>query len=292
MTVVVVGDVMDDVLVRPRTRVSPGSDTGSEIRRSPGGSGANQAAWLASLGVPVRFFGRCGAADAERHAAALQRAGVDARLAADGAAPTGTVVVLVVDGERNMFTDRAANANLAPADLPPSLEGVAHLHLSGYPLLDPSSREHVARLLRAAGDSGVPVSVDPSSESGLRATGPGEFLAVTGGAAVAFPNGAEARLLSGRPDCEAAAIALTEHYLTVAVKLGADGAVVACRGDAPFHVPARPAEVVDTTGAGDAFCAGFLAAYLRGARPAAAAGAAVEAAARAVTRLGARPQEG
>jgi sugar/nucleoside kinase (ribokinase family) len=291
MTVVVVGDVMDDVLVRPRTAVSPGSDTESEIRRSPGGSGANQAAWLASLGVPVRFYGRCGAVDAGRHAAALRRAGVDARVAADAVEPTGTVVVLVAGDERSMFTDRAANRRLSEEDLPRSLEGVAHLHVSGYSLFDPSSRVHVAGLLRAARGSGVPVSVDPSSESDLRAVGPDEFLAMTDGAAIAFPNGAEARMLSGRVDSEAAAVALTEHYATVAVKLGAEGAILACRNGPPLHVAAEPVEVVDTTGAGDAFCAGFLAAFVRGAGPKAAARAAAATAARALTRLGARPPE-
>lgn len=65
MTVVVVGDVMNDVVVRARGPVEVASDTDSEIRSSPGGSGANQAAWLATLGVAVIFYGRVGGADAK-----------------------------------------------------------------------------------------------------------------------------------------------------------------------------------------------------------------------------------
>ena len=90
MTILVVGDVVDDISVQPLAEVTPASDTPATIRMAPGGSAANVAAWLGSLGVPTRFVGRVGADAVERHAAALQAHGVDARLAADPELPTAT----------------------------------------------------------------------------------------------------------------------------------------------------------------------------------------------------------
>lgn len=296
MRVVVVGDVMNDVVVRALGPEEAGSDTDSEIRHSPGGSGANQAAWLGVLGVPVGFHGRAGAADVEEHAAALRRCGVDARLAADPAVPTGTVVVLVAgDGERSMFTDRGANLRLCRDDLPGDLEGVALLHVSGYSLFGSPAREAVPELIADAVRRSVPVSCDPSSESYLRRIGPDRFLSLTAGVETLFPNAAEARLLAGGAggaagagDEEIAAM-LTAHYPTVVVKLGRRGALHATRRGPCVRVEAPGAPVVDTTGAGDAFCAGYLAAALKGESGVDAARSGLRAAAHAVGRMGARP---
>ena len=131
--ILVVGDVIDDIVVRPLEPVAPATDTRSAIVPRPGGSGANTAAWLGALRAPVRFAGRVGAADVGRHADALAAHGVDARLAADDEAPTGSIVVLAHD--RTMFTARGANATLSAADLPDDLlDGVNHIHVSGYAL--------------------------------------------------------------------------------------------------------------------------------------------------------------
>ncbi|MGH8987749.1 MAG: carbohydrate kinase family protein [Acidimicrobiales bacterium] len=288
--VVVVGDVMNDVVVRALGPFEAGSDTGSEIRRSPGGSGANQAAWLATLGVPVRFYGRAGVSDLGEHAAALLRSGVDARLAADLELPTGSIVVLVEEGgERSMYTDRGANTRLGDADLPADLRGVAHLHVSGYALFDPGTRPAVAGLVARAIGERVPVSTDPSSVSYLREMDPERFLALTAGAETIFPNAAEAGLLTGRRDVHEAAQVLAESYPTVVVKLGRDGALLARRGAPPVRVDALCVTVVDTTGAGDAFCAGYLAARWGGAGPEQAVHAAVGASAQVTARMGGRP---
>jgi sugar/nucleoside kinase (ribokinase family) len=293
MTIVVIGDVMDDVLVRVRAPVAFGSDTDSEIRCAPGGSGANQAAWIGSLGVPVRFYGRVGAPDVARHEHALCSAGVEPHLAGDPDLPTGSIVVLVAaDGERTMFTDRGANHRLTAEDLPMSLEGVAHLHVSGYSFFDERPAAHVAALVQAAADRSIPSSVDPSSESYIARIGKAAFFARTHGVSLAFPNAAEARLLTGRDEPAEAAVALTEHYETVALKLGATGAVVAVRGAEPVKVPSPEVRVVDTTGAGDAFCAGFLAAQLAGGLPEACARLGVATAAGALGHLGGRPHPG
>lgn len=289
--VLVVGDVIDDVIVRPLAPTAYGTDTPASIEATPGGSGANQAVWLAAGGTRVRFVGRVGAADLDRQRRALTEAGVEARLVADAAAPTGTIVILVApDGERTMYTDRGANLRLCADDLPDAvLDGVAALHLSGYALFDPEVRAAVLDLVDRARRRGLPVSIDPSSTGFLATVGPADFLDWVAGTDVLFPNLDEGRLLSGEDDPAAVAAALLEHVPLVALTLGADGAIVAARGTAPVEVPAVDVEVVDTTGAGDAFCGAFLGAWLAGADPTGAAERGVAAAAGAVRALGARP---
>jgi sugar/nucleoside kinase (ribokinase family) len=296
--VLVVGDVINDVLVQAPWPLALGDDNPAEIRSQPGGSAANQAAWLATLGLDVVFAGRAGVRDAEFHRRELARFGVEPRLAADESVPTGAIVVLVgPDGERTMITDRGANRRLGPADVPAALlDDAALLHLTGYSFFEPGPRAVVRRLLAEAGRRGVPVTVDPGSAAFLAApsVGPAAFLGWTRGAAVCFPNLDEAAVLTGADALQAAdpaamAAVLTGYYGVVVVKLGAEGAVFAAPGSAPGRVAAEPAAVRDTTGAGDAFCAGFLAAWLGGAPVAVACAAAAETAARAVSSLGGRP---
>lgn len=176
------------------------------------------------------------------------------------------------------------------------LDDAALLHLTGYSFFEPGPRAVVRGLLAEAGRRGVPVTVDPGSAAFLAAPsiGPAAFLGWTRGAAVCFPNVDEAAVLTGAnplPAADPAAMAavLTGYYGAVVVKLGADGAVYAAGDTTPGRVAAVPAAVRDTTGAGDAFCAGFLAAWLDGASLAAACAAAAETAARAVSSLGGRP---
>jgi sugar/nucleoside kinase (ribokinase family) len=297
--VLVVGDVINDVLVQAPWPLALGDDNPAVIRSMPGGSAANQAAWLAALGVDVVFAGRAGARDAEFHRRELARFGVEPRLAADESVPTGAIVVLVgPDGERTMITDRGANLRLGPADVPAALlDDAALLHLTGYSFFEPGPRAVVRGLLAEAGRRGVPVTIDPGSAAFLAAPsiGPAAFLGWTRGAAVCFANADEAAVLTGADapaaaaDPAAMAAVLAGYYGAVVVKLGAGGAVYAAGDATPGRVAAVPAAVRDTTGAGDAFCAGFLAAWLGGAPLAAACAAAAETAARAVARLGGRP---
>ncbi|HWG03156.1 MAG TPA: PfkB family carbohydrate kinase, partial [Trebonia sp.] len=264
--VLVIGDVINDVLVEMPADLAPGADNPAAIRARPGGSAANQAAWLAHLGLDVVFAGRAGAGDVEFHRRQLAGFGVDPRLAADDEVPTGAIVVLIgPDGERTMVTDRGANARLRPADVPANLlEDVALLHLTGYSFFAGQTRGIVKEIIKAARRRGVPVTVDPGSAAFLAMLKPGAFAEWTRGAAVCFPNADEAAVLTGASDPAVMAGVLSGCYDAVAVKLGADGAVCAAAGAAPVRVAAVPARVRDTTGAGDAFCAGFLAAWLAG----------------------------
>lgn len=289
--VVVCGDVINDVLVETGTEPVAGADNRASIQVRPGGSAANQAVWLASLGVPVTFAGRAGAADAEFHRRELARHGIEVRLAADEATPTGVIVVLIeADGDRTMITDRGANLRLRVQDVPPCLlDGAALLHLTGYSFFDPRTRGVMLGLVGEARRRGVPFTIDPGSAAFLNTLMPGEFLDWTRGAAACFPNLEEAAVLTGAADPAVMAASLAGNYDVVVIKLGADGALYATADTASVRVPAHSAVVRDTTGAGDAFCAGFLAAWLNGAPPQAAAEAAVTTAAHAVATLGGRP---
>jgi len=289
--VAVVGDVMNDVVVRPQAPIDVATDTASRIEFSCGGSAANQAAWLAALGTPVRFAARAGTADAGAHRAALEQLGVDVRLAVDPDLPTGTVVVLVdADGERSMFTDRGANLHLAPADLEGLLDGASLLHVSAYQLFEPHTRRSLRPLLATATEAGLPVSVDPASFAGVRDAGRDAFLEWTAGAQLVFPNLDEGRLLTGADEAEAILDRLLGSYQVVALKLGPAGALAGNASGERVHVAAQPVAVVDSTGAGDAFCAGFLSRFVRGGSLQACTAQAVATAAGVMGQPGARPR--
>ncbi|GAA4924103.1 carbohydrate kinase family protein [Streptomyces coeruleoprunus] len=290
----VVGDVVTDVVARHGKPLAPGTDTAARIRLLPGGAGANAACWAARSGCEdVRILGRVGADGASWHEAALRRAGVRPLLVTDPDAPTATVVALVdaqAGAERTFLTDSGAALRLSPADWSPGLlDGVGHLHLSGYLFFAGTSREAAGVALTAARERGVPVSVDPASAGFLAELGPARFLDAVDGGDVLLPNADEAALLSGRRSPEAAAATLSGRFPLVVVTLGPKGALVAADGELVARVPAPSATALDTTGAGDAFTGGFLAARLAGADAREAAEAGCRAGAVAVTGLGGRP---
>ena len=273
--VVVCGDVINDLLVKPLDGLGPwpGSDTPATILARPGGAAANQAAWMAHLGADVVFAGRVGARDAAYHRRELARAGVRAHLAADHEAETGSIVIMVApDGERTMFTDRGANLRLRRSDVPAGLlDGAAALHLTGYTFCEPPLLEVALWLLGEARARELAVTIDPGSAAFLARMEPAAFLRWTEGAAVCFPNRDEAAVLTGEPprsDPVSMAARLTRYYGVVVVKLGGAGCVLATPGEAPVLIAAHPAQATDTTGAGDAFCGAFLSKWLASGPPA------------------------
>ena len=289
--VVVVGDLLYDMLAKAEGDLTLGTDTFVPIRTSAGGSGANAAAWLAHAGVEVHFVGRVGDDAFGRFLEAeMERAGVTSYPARDPELATGKVFVLVDGaGERTMITDRGASESLSPEDLPEDLFSGGHLHLSGYTFSRGTRRQTALKALQLARQAGMTVSADPSSVPLLESIGPERLLGWTGGADLFFPNLPEGQLLSSEKDPERIVEALLPRYRAVVLKLGPEGAVYGDRNGKMLRLPAEPVRAEDTTGAGDAFSAGFLAAWLRGASPEDALRGGVGLAAEAVARVGARP---
>jgi sugar/nucleoside kinase (ribokinase family) len=289
---VVIGDLLYDMFAKIEGPVAFGTDTFTPIHAAPGGSGANAAAWLGTVGVETHFVGRVGDDVFGRSLAGeLEEAGVKAHLVYDPSLATGKVFVLVDGaGERTMITDRGAGEALSPGDLPGSLFRGGHLHLSGYTFSGGSRRETAREALRLAREAGMSASVDPSSVPLLEAVGPECFLEWTRGVDLCFPNLEEGALLAGESDPDRIAEGLLAHYSGVVLKLGSGGALYADVEGARDHVPAASARVVDTTGAGDALCAGFLATWLSDGSPTGALRGGAELAGQAVERVGGRPR--
>jgi sugar/nucleoside kinase (ribokinase family) len=281
----VFGDLIDDIIVVPSGPIRSDTDTASSIRSQPGGSAANTAAWMAAAGADVTFVGRCAAVDAARHAQLLESAGSRARITVDETLPTGAIIVIVEGDRRSMLTERGANAALSPDDVDPA--GFTLVHATGYSVL--GHEEEFVRLVDRAHAAGARVSLNAGSVAAIDDVGVEAFTTATAGADIVIATTAEAALLSGQEQPDAAARALAERHGVAAVTAGRDGAWACERGGIAVHVPAVVVDAVDPTGAGDSFSAGFLSALLRGEPPAVAAAAGAALAARAVCAYGARP---
>lgn len=195
--VVVIGDAAVDIVARPSTALVFGDDVRSRITMSPGGAAANTAAWLAFLGVSVTLVSRIGDdPGGELLRRSLTAAGVRCAFTVDPDAATGSVVALVdPEGQRTMMSDRGANARLAAADVDAAvLAGATHLHLSGYVLLDPSSRQAGIAALKLARAAGLTTSVDPQSAAMI--DNPREVLELLHGVDLLLPNAAELATLT------------------------------------------------------------------------------------------------
>ena len=289
--IVVFGDVIDDVVAVPVCEIRADTDTPASIRFRAGGSAANMASWLGVLGADVDFVGRVGASDHARHSGLLRDAAVRPLLEADDLLPTGTIVVIVNGEHRNMLTERGANAVLDPDTVDDALlDGARAVHFTGYSLFGPRGSAGVTALIARARRLGVEVSVDPGSSGFLEDFGPSAFLEAVAGATYLFPNIDEGRVLTGLVEPLEVAAALARSFQIVALTLGTDGVVVAQAGHEPVFSAALEANIIDPTGAGDAFAAGFLSTWIQTADAAAAAVAGTQAGATAVTVIGGRPQ--
>jgi sugar/nucleoside kinase (ribokinase family) len=288
--IVVFGDVVDDVVVVPEGAIRDDTDTPASIRNRAGGSAANAAAWMGSLGASVDFIGLVGAEDVARHSALLTDSGVTPHLSGHEEEPTGAIIVIVSGERRTMLTEKGANAKLTPDAVPNRLlAGAAILHFTGYSVFSQADQVALRGLLQRASALGVRVSVDPASAGFISDFGVEQFLDAIDGAHLFFPNLEEGRVLTGLDDPIEIAERLGERFEVVALTLNTAGVVVVERG-MPTTVAAVPVVVVDPTGAGDAFAAGFLAAWVSGAGAMAAAAAGARAGALAVATIGGRPR--
>lgn len=292
MRVVCLGDLMTDVLARLPGPLAVGSDTPAPVALYGGGSAANTAAWLVAAGLPATFVGRVGDDALGRRALdELTAAGVDLAVRVDLDRPTGTCIVLVdVGGERTMVPSAGANAGLGDAPLPTDLfRPDTALHLSGYALFSAGSRPAALAALASARAAACPISVDAASTAPLVEAGAERFLSWVGADVLLFANLDEARTLTGEAGAADAARELGRLLGEAIVKCGADAAVWS-DGTTVIEVPPAARTVpVDSTGAGDAFAAGMLAARAAGNDVSACLRAGHALAARAISQVGARP---
>lgn len=289
-TIVVVGDVIDDIIVRPLREIRVDTDTPALIERSAGGSSANTAAWLGSIGADVHFFGRLGAPDVVRHTAELERFGVVTHLEGDTERPTGTIVIIVEGENRTMLTDRGANVIFDLDTVPDDLIAIANfIHFTGHTTIDEPKSEAVVRLIGRAKAHGATVSVDPASAGFITDFGVAEFMNLCTGVDILRPNDDEACVLAGVTDVAIATEKLTEFFPLVITTSGRHGVLVGERGKPIVHIAVEPVDVVDPTGAGDSFNAGVLAALANGASPVDAARNGARIAASGLLTVGARP---
>ena len=251
------GDIVVDVVLMPSRALERGTDVPGWVLLRQGGSAASTARWLGRLGARVTLICAVGR-DAPGRAlvAAAEADGVRVRTLRVAGRRTGRIGVLVEPGgERSFVTLRAE-----------WFAGAQALHLPAYSLLDRPLGDAGLAAAQLAHAAGALVSVDLASAGPLLAAGRDAALALIADAApdVLFATADEADALLGTREPEG----LLELAPIAVVKRGRRGATILARPAAPgsdrirFDVPTTPVETADTTGAGDAFDAGFLFAWL------------------------------
>ena len=271
----------------PQETVAEDTDNRASIHATLGGSATNFAVWSATLGLETHLVARVGKGEAPKFVKILGEKGVTAHLQEDKELPTGRIVVFSDGENRTFYTDRGANANLEVHLMPIEILGSA-LYISGYTVLSIGT-EGTQKLIQLAKNHGMAIFVDPGSESFIEDYGVKYFLDAIEGADEILPNLAEARLLSGEESLHAAADKLNSMFKLVVVTMGKDGAFVKNATTAQ-QVSAPEVEVVDTTGAGDAFAAMFIRHIIEGNTSVYAATEACDFASKAVAMIGGQPK--
>jgi sugar/nucleoside kinase (ribokinase family) len=296
INVLCIGDVMLDVIAR--INVSPqkinfGSDTASRISTSSGGAAGNVAAWLTRTDARSTIVSHVG--DDPAGAAIVSE--FDALGVAHGdlviPGETSGVVVVLVDssGERTMFPDKGANSSLTIADLP-DLSTFQAVYISGYALLNPLARDGVLAMIEKIKADGLPIYFDPASVGSMKDVADKELHTWFSLMDVLLLNEEESIYLTGSVDIERALDYLLDFSEVVVIKRGSAGAIAKARGYDSISLPAVATNVVDTTGAGDSFAAGFIATFSKNRDLTAALQAGGELAAGCVAIVGGRPRVG
>jgi sugar/nucleoside kinase (ribokinase family) len=258
-----------------------------------GGSAANTAAGVAALGGSAAFVGKV--RDDQLGAVFthdIRASGVEFTTPAALTGPaTGRCLIMVTpDAERTMSTFLGSGDHVGAGDLDPALLGRARVvYIEGYLCGLPATDGMPARAASVAHAAGGKFALSLSDPSWVDLHGP-ELTALLDDVDVLFGNEAEALGVSGADDLDPAIRWLSARCEVVAITRGPDGSVVAFDGQLAA-VPARPVgQVVDTTGAGDLYAAGFLFGLTHGLDPTACARLGGLAAAEVIGHLGARPQ--
>ena len=230
-------------------------------QRASGGSAANTMSGLAQLGIEAGFLSKIGKDEmgeffkkqmTDTHVKPLM-------LTTD--TPTGRVSAMVTpDGERTFATCLGASIELSPDDIQPELfDGWDLFYVEGYLVANPMM---LRKAIATAKDKGLKIAIDLASYNVVEESRDFLLELVNNYVDIVFANEKEAFALTGM-EPEAALHYLAEHCDIAVVKVGAKGAFVQ-RGNEIITVPPMEAEVVDTTGAGDMWAAGFLAGLVKG----------------------------
>ncbi len=285
-------DVIARINVSPQ-KINYGSDTASRISTSSGGAAGNVAAWLTRTSARSTIVSHVG----DDPAGAAIVAEFDALGVSHGnlviPGETSGVVVVLVDssGERTMFPDKGANSRLTVADLP-DLSGFQAVYISGYALLNPLARDGVLAMIEKIKADGLPIYFDPASVGAMKDVADKELHTWFSMMDVLFLNEEESIYLTGSVDIERALDYLLDFSQVVVIKRGSAGAIAKSRGFDSISLPAVATTVIDTTGAGDSFAAGFIASYSLNRDLTAALQAGGELAAGCVAIVGGRPRVG
>lgn len=285
-----IGDAALDVIVKMQTEIHVGSDTASQISMHGGGAAANTATWLAQLGHSVFFSCRLGDDAAGRAISSeFDLWKIEHRKTFLENEKTGVVVVLVDDkGDRTMFPDSGANSGISERDLP-ELRGFDAAYLSGYSLFNPLSTNGVLRMVNEIKDVGIPLIFDPASVGTMMAFNRKRVIETLTHMDITIMNEDEARYIADCDSLDKALDFITEIVSIAVIKTGSSGAIARIRGSNTVISHADAVNAIDTTGAGDAFAAGFIPMWLESKDLLASMNAGNEVARQCVAIIGARP---
>lgn len=265
--IVVAGDLLRLITILPDGPPPAFGLATASIDFTLDGQGVRSAAWCGQGASAVRLLSRVGALDSGPLTAAMAARGVEAIFATTTDATTGVIARICESDAPANYVSLGASAKLAPEDIPPKiLDGASWLHVSGFLLYDPATRPGARALIDQAKELNIGVSVDPSSANHLRAATAEAFIEWTEGVDLVFPNLDETRVLVGASGPFIDFDLLGHHYPHAVVKLGAMGAAYVGQGVREQTAASR-VDVVDSTGVGDAFAAGFLTSWIEAADP-------------------------
>lgn len=290
LKILCIGDIMLDVTVLLNRPIVEGLETRAKISTQGGGAAANVASWLSYNQTKAYLVTRVGDDSAGKTVLAeLDSYGVEHSNKVIPNTNTGVVVVIVgADGERTMFPDSGANSGLGLSDLP-DLSQFSAVYLSAYSLINPQSRAGVLEIISRVAQAKLPLILDPATvgvlmEVGVKAAS--EWLSFID---TIILNEEESHFLTGKTNPIEAASELLKSVNTVVIKRGSNGALGQTRGGQLVQVEAKKTTVVNTTGAGDAFAAGFISIWAKNGALLEALESGTNLAAKCVALVGARP---